>query len=176
MTGTAFGTALRHLRDLEGRPVAGARVEADAILFDEQGDLPGWIAKARNGAAGKPWQGLARLSLKAVASPGRVSPIEPLAAIAATTGADGRFTLTGIGRDRIADLIVSSPGIATSERTGSVFPPRPPSAACSRRWHFSSRDNTRGRSGDTELLAFSFPSMYECRHHGRSLDRSSWIW
>ena len=28
---------------------------------------------------------------------------------------DGRFKLTGIGRDRIADLIVSGPGVATTE-------------------------------------------------------------
>ena len=35
------------------------------------------------------------------------------AAITMTTGSDGRFRMTGIGRDRIADLIISGPTIAT---------------------------------------------------------------
>jgi RNA polymerase sigma factor (sigma-70 family) len=101
--------------DLEGRPVAGARVEAARIWFDGNGDLAGWIAKARNGAAGNLWQGLENLSLEPFAAPGRASSTERLVSISATTGADGRFTLTGIGRDRIADLIVSGPGIATTQ-------------------------------------------------------------
>jgi len=100
--------------DLEGRPVAGARVQAVRIWFDENGDLAGWIARARNGAAGNLWQGLEQLSLEPVSSPAGRAPAEPLVSISATTGDDGRFTLTGIGRDRIADLIVSGPGIATT--------------------------------------------------------------
>ena len=48
--------------DLEGRPVVGASVEATWIWYDEKGNLAGWIAKARNGAAGNLWQGLQRLS------------------------------------------------------------------------------------------------------------------
>ncbi len=35
--------------------------------------------------------------------------------IAATTGVDGRFRLAGIGRDRIAELFVSAPTIATAQ-------------------------------------------------------------
>jgi len=38
-----------------------------------------------------------------------------LITIAATTGTDGHFKLTGIGRDRIAELIISGPGIATTQ-------------------------------------------------------------
>jgi RNA polymerase sigma factor (sigma-70 family) len=102
--------------DLEGRPVAGARIEAVRIWFDDKGDLAGWIARARNGAAGNLWQGLESLSLDPAARPGRGgSPAEPLVSISATTGADGRFTLTGIGRDRIADLIVTGPAVATTQ-------------------------------------------------------------
>jgi RNA polymerase sigma factor (sigma-70 family) len=101
--------------DLEGRPVAGAQIRAASIWYDEHGDLAGWIAKARNGAAGNLWQGLESLSLDEIPSMSRRDPAEPLAAIAATTGADGRFKLTGIGRDRIANLIVSGPRVATTQ-------------------------------------------------------------
>jgi hypothetical protein len=44
--------------DLEGRPVVGASVRAAWIWYDEKGNIAGWIAKARNGAAGNLWQGL----------------------------------------------------------------------------------------------------------------------
>ena len=51
--------------DLEGRPVAGASVQAARIWYDEKGDIAGWIAKARNGAAGNLWQGLGEPALDA---------------------------------------------------------------------------------------------------------------
>ena len=101
--------------DLEGRPVAAARIEAVRLWFDRNGDLAGWIARARNGAEGNLWQGLENLSLDPVPSPERLAPAERLVSISATTGPDGRFKLTGIGRDRIAELIVSGPGIATTK-------------------------------------------------------------
>ena len=37
------------------------------------------------------------------------------ASIIATTGPDGRFRLTGIGRDRLAEMFVSGPTIATAQ-------------------------------------------------------------
>jgi RNA polymerase sigma factor (sigma-70 family) len=89
--------------DLEGRPVAGASVKTTSIYYAEKGDLPAWIARARNGAEGNLWQGLQNL------------PIEKLFAIESKTDANGRFTLTGIGRDRIAELLVTGPGIATTQ-------------------------------------------------------------
>ena len=60
--------------------------------------------QGRNGAAGNLWQGLESLSLDELPDRSRRGP-----------AADGRFKLTGIGRDRIADLIVSGPGIATTQ-------------------------------------------------------------
>lgn len=95
--------------DLEGRPVADARVEVARIWFDARGDLPGWIAKARNGAAANLWEGLENLRMERLASTDRP------ASIAAKAGPDGRFRLTGVGRDRIADLFVSGPGHATAQ-------------------------------------------------------------
>jgi Sigma-70, region 4 len=101
--------------DLEGRPVAGASIHAARIWYDEKRDIAGWIAKARNGAAGNLWQGLENLSVDAVPTRLGRGSSERLVTIAATTGADGRFKLTGIGRDRIADLIISGQGIATTQ-------------------------------------------------------------
>jgi RNA polymerase sigma factor (sigma-70 family) len=101
--------------DLEGRPVVGARVRAAGIWYHEKGDIAGWIAKARNGAAGNLWQDLEKMSLDPPRrAPGRARDERSLT-IATATGSDGRFKLTGIGRDRIAELIISGPGIATTQ-------------------------------------------------------------
>jgi hypothetical protein len=101
--------------DLEGRPVVGAGVRAAGIWYDEKGNLAGWIAKARNGAAGNLWQALQGLTLDTLGRKAGRAPRERIILIATTTGADGRFKLTGIGRDRIAELIISGPGIATAQ-------------------------------------------------------------
>ena len=84
--------------DLEGRPVAGARVKAESAWFASDGKLPDWLAKAANGGVQGPWEGLYQLPT----------------ALTATSGTDGRFRLAGIGRDRIAELIVSGSTIATA--------------------------------------------------------------
>jgi RNA polymerase sigma factor (sigma-70 family) len=94
--------------DLEGRPVAGARVQVDRLWYAmdrrswyvETGDLPAWFRRVQDlGINQGPWDGLAQLST---------------AIAAATTDRDGRFRLTGIGRRRIAELSVSGPTIATT--------------------------------------------------------------
>ena len=84
--------------DLEGRPVAGARVKAEGVWFARDGKLSDWLAKATDGGVQGPWQWLHQLPT----------------AITATAGTDGRFRLAEIGRDRIAELIVSGPTIATA--------------------------------------------------------------
>ena len=101
--------------DLEGRPVVGASVRAAWIWYEEKGNLAGWIAKARNGAAGNLWQGLQRLTTESLDRKLGHAPRERLIPIATTTAADGRFKLTGVGRDRIAELMVSGTGIATTQ-------------------------------------------------------------
>jgi hypothetical protein len=84
--------------DLEGRPVAGARVKAESVWLAMDGKLSDWLAKAADGGVQGPWEGLHQLPT----------------ALTATSGADGRFRMAGIGRDRIAELIVSGPTIATA--------------------------------------------------------------
>jgi len=83
--------------DLEGRPVAGARVKVERFNSAE-GDLSPWIAKARDGGVDGIWRNLDQLPFTAEA----------------TTGPDGRFLMEGGGRDRIAELLVSGPTIATA--------------------------------------------------------------
>jgi RNA polymerase sigma factor (sigma-70 family) len=85
--------------DLQGRPVVGARVKVEHIWFDREGRLAAWLDRAGARGVRGPWQGLDQLP----------------ATIEATTGPDGRFRLAGIGRDRLAELIVSGPTIATAQ-------------------------------------------------------------
>ncbi len=87
--------------DLEGRPIAGARIEAGSLWFAREGSMSAWLDRARDGAIAGPWQGLIQLQLPA--------------SIVATTGPDGRFRLTGIGRDRLAQIVISGPSIATAQ-------------------------------------------------------------
>ncbi len=84
--------------NLEGRPVAGARIKVATIWFAGEGGLSAWLDRVRNDGVREPWQGLDPL-------PG---------AIEAGTDPDGRFRLAGIGRDRLAELLVSAPTIATA--------------------------------------------------------------
>ena len=89
--------------DLEGRPVAGARVKVDRLWYARDGKLSDWLVQAEDRGADGPWQGLYPL------------PTTTEITIAAITGPDGRFRLAGMGRDRIAVILVSGPAIATAE-------------------------------------------------------------
>jgi RNA polymerase sigma factor (sigma-70 family) len=113
---TAEGPPIEgRILDLEGRAVAGAKVEVARLWYPEKGDLAEWVTKARNGGAVNLWQGLENLPLDPVMAPLWNAPRERLAPLAATSDADGRFKLTGVGRGRIAELFLSGPNIATTE-------------------------------------------------------------
>jgi RNA polymerase sigma factor (sigma-70 family) len=88
-----------HLIDLEGRPVAGARVQLRRLWYTADMDLPTLIEKNRAGTIRGIWEGL-----------------RPLSTTKTTTAIDrdGRFRLTSIGRDRVAELLVSGPTVATT--------------------------------------------------------------
>jgi protocatechuate 3,4-dioxygenase beta subunit len=89
--------------DLEGRPVGGARIQVERLWFVREGTLSEWLAHAAGRNPRNPWQGL------------DLVPTTTEIPIAATTAPDGRFRLIGIGRDRLAQILVSSPTIATAE-------------------------------------------------------------
>ena len=83
--------------DLEGRPVAGARIKAVRMWTGGGGDLSSWASRLKAGEARGIYQGLDVL----------VGEAET------TSGPDGRFRLEGIGPERVVDLVVSGPTIAT---------------------------------------------------------------
>ena len=102
--------------DLEGRPVAKARIDVPYLWSPPSSGLPGWLEslasppgkrlgrwldQARERGVNDPTQGL-------VESAGTAIPT-------AFTGPDGRFRLADVGPDQIAEILVSGPTIATAQ-------------------------------------------------------------
>ena len=88
--------------NLEGRPVAGAQIKVGTLFFSESSDLTAWLMQIKErGSASLLFHRDHILALKA--------------AITTKTGPDGRFQLTGLGRERVAWLSISGPTIATTE-------------------------------------------------------------
>ena len=85
--------------DLQGKPVAGAKVRIYDFRALAGEDLSPYIAAARNG---RMYDGPMRIW-------GMPIPGQPSGA---TTGADGRFRLAGIGRERVVRLEIEGPSIA----------------------------------------------------------------
>ncbi len=84
--------------DLEGRPVADARLGDIGIGFNREGGLSAWIDRVRDRDVEYPVH-----ELESLPGPDEVR-----------TGPDGRFRLAGIGRDRLVRLSVSGPRITTT--------------------------------------------------------------
>jgi RNA polymerase sigma factor (sigma-70 family) len=105
--------------DLEGRPVAGAKVRVQGVEAYPGEDLTKMLEEVRlrggSGSAVKSWQG----------------PL-PAHTEVATAGADGRFRLAGFGRERAVWLAVEAPTIEHTPimvmtRAGdAVLGPKPP--------------------------------------------------
>ncbi|HTU92288.1 MAG TPA: sigma-70 family RNA polymerase sigma factor [Gemmataceae bacterium] len=93
--------------DLQGRPVVGARVGIYGSLYaPEKGDLTAWFAALKNAKRDQNLVWYAPLT--DLSSPAFEMLFPPV-----TTGADGRFCIRGIGRERIAALRIEGPAIAT---------------------------------------------------------------
>src|SRR5262249_26303733 len=84
--------------NLEGKPVAGARVRVESIRAFVNDDVAPYLQAVREGKfeppGAKVWQG----------------PF-PAQAESLVTGADGRFRCTGIGRERVVHFHVEGPSI-----------------------------------------------------------------
>ncbi len=92
--------------DTEGRPVALARVQLVSIQWPTEKDLTQWrdAVRAEEGVYNVEYRFLKSWSSLAIAD------LYP----PTTTGADGRFTVRGIGTERIAGLRIEGPSIRTT--------------------------------------------------------------
>jgi RNA polymerase sigma factor (sigma-70 family) len=95
--------------DLQGRPVVGARVTRSRIDAEFTEDIDPYLKQLRE----DPWAAsnhrFAKIYDGNHALPGQPSSI--------VTDGDGRFRLTGIGRDRIVSLMVEGPAIQSATIT-----------------------------------------------------------
>ena len=100
--------------DAEGRPIAGVKVRTHNAWASPTEDLAAFIENVKSRGEA-PWTGARPLKLVTYVA-------------AATTDADGRFHLEGIGRERVAELTISGPTIVTEDvyamtRTGPAVCP-----------------------------------------------------
>jgi beta-lactamase regulating signal transducer with metallopeptidase domain/protocatechuate 3,4-dioxygenase beta subunit len=96
--------------DFQGRPVAGVSVRVRELYGSPNGDLTAWLREAEqpNGDFYK-----ARMHLDISMSGKYVWQQLQEILPSATTDADGRFTLRGLGRERVVSLFIAGPAIAT---------------------------------------------------------------
>ncbi len=91
--------------DIQGRPVAGATIQVVGILRPSSGTLDEWLDALKKERAAYP--ALSRM-LRSW-SGDDIPALFP----AVVADREGRFTLKGVGRERIAALLVGGPGIET---------------------------------------------------------------
>jgi RNA polymerase sigma factor (sigma-70 family) len=93
--------------DLQGKPVAGVQVRINGSLYTpEKGDLTAWLNSLKD--VSRDSDSVGHSHLTSLSSPAIDLLFPPV-----TTGADGRFCIQGIGRERVADLRIEGPTIAT---------------------------------------------------------------
>src|SRR5262249_44680226 len=95
--------------NLEGKPVAGATITVTGIKSPPGGSLTPWreVTKPRTNAAGT------RLDYQYL--PGFFADALYRLFPPITTGADGRFIIRGVGRERAVTLLIEGPTIETKE-------------------------------------------------------------
>lgn len=108
--------------DIEGQPVAGARLQVTQLRATETGSLDAWEAAAQK--PGADYYEIGLLLTKAIGNHVGGATLEYIPAV--VTDQNGRFTIKGLGRERLVRLLISGPGIATSyvearTRTGNII-------------------------------------------------------
>ncbi|WP_435011013.1 sigma-70 family RNA polymerase sigma factor [Tundrisphaera lichenicola] len=91
------------LLDVDGRAVVGASVQLVGILRPSSGSLDGWLDALKKEKAAYPVEYRVLRSW----SSDDVPSLYP----AVLTDAEGRFTIKGVGRERVASLLITGPGI-----------------------------------------------------------------
>ena len=95
--------------DLQGRPVAGAKITRARINAEGPGGIDSYLKLLRDDPFRASNHRFAKYYWEGVKLPGEPASI--------TTDAEGRFRLTGIGRDRIVDIAVEGPTIQSATIT-----------------------------------------------------------
>jgi beta-lactamase regulating signal transducer with metallopeptidase domain len=90
----------------ESKPVAGAHIRVKGVWINEKGDLTPFEEAAKDKKAD--YYSLSRNFTELLNGPQL-----PFIVPDAVTDQDGRFTLRGVGRERVVELLVSGPGIET---------------------------------------------------------------
>ncbi len=93
--------------DLDGQPVAGAAVTVLEVLTPTTGSLDGWLK------AIEIRKELFSLEHEFLPTGLSISDADPPMIAPVKTGADGRFVITGIGRERVATLEIQGSTIET---------------------------------------------------------------
>src|SRR5262249_56128075 len=117
-TGDPAGTTLRSLRLVEDLPLEGC------ILDQDRNPVAGAKVRVLD-VSGSSAEGLTRFLQSGDRRSGAFRSCRgplPGQSASVTTAADGRFRLTGMGRDRLVTLALEGPGISP---TAIVTPPRP---------------------------------------------------
>jgi beta-lactamase regulating signal transducer with metallopeptidase domain len=96
------------LVDLEGRPVVGATIRPEEILEPPQGDLAAFIAASTSGEGGS--HEIEREYLK-----GKLWPRASGLPATILTDSDGRFSIRGVGAERLLRLTISGPTVQTKK-------------------------------------------------------------
>jgi RNA polymerase sigma factor (sigma-70 family) len=112
--------------NLEGKPIAGARVRVVEVHGAENDDLSAWLKKMEaNGWDDIRWVVASDLPRRLESRRGRLPGLRE-----ATTGADGRFSLSGVGGERVVRLALEGEGmttvrllVLTQEGKPGAFPP-----------------------------------------------------
>ncbi|HEX3447765.1 MAG TPA: M56 family metallopeptidase, partial [Isosphaeraceae bacterium] len=118
------------LVDLEGRPVSGVTIRPGEILEPTQGDLSAFIAASTNSRVG--WVEIEREYLNR-----KLWPRESGMPIGIVTDFDGRFSIGGVGAERLLRLAISGPTVQSKEinvLTRSSSPFQVTAARGSRDW------------------------------------------
>ncbi len=90
--------------DLEGRAVPGATIRPRKILEPEHGDLSAWIAATKNTQDGSTMTEQAHLTHTLWADGAGLTQ-------SFTSDAEGRFSIRGVGRERVIELNISGPTV-----------------------------------------------------------------
>ncbi len=96
--------------DTNESPVAGAKIETVGVYGGPESSMATWTAAAEQ--SGAIWNSVGIVFQKLIGGYPYASNVPGVPAI--KSDADGYFTIRGLGRERIAQIVVSGPGIATT--------------------------------------------------------------